>query len=209
MARRISVHKDEVEPPRFLIEGEINRRYNRFNAVGTQLTVQLLPPSAGGDMNPMSHFIASVTNLFEYALRKCRDSDMVGITIRNEVNVQGKAIGISFRGKDQITENVIWSVFEKVAQSNARFNALDKLVMEVHSVRMPIGFGGVKTKGRPLSFMAHLKKSIVEVTADENCLVHALIIAILRVTNDPNYKAYCQGRKILPVVDHLIETTVL
>ena len=40
-------------------------------------------------------------------------------------------------------------MFEKVAQSNARFNALDRLVMTVHSVKMPVGFGlGVKTKGR-------------------------------------------------------------
>jgi hypothetical protein len=57
---------------------------------------------------------------------------MVGLTIRNEVNVQDKAIGISFRRKDKLSEDVIWSVFEKVAQSNARFNALDKLVVVVH-----------------------------------------------------------------------------
>jgi hypothetical protein len=85
----------------------------------------------------MPHFIASVTDLFLYALRHCRDSDMVGITIRIEVNVQDKAIGISFRRKDQLSENIIWSVFEKEAQSNAKFNALDRLVVEVHSVRMP------------------------------------------------------------------------
>jgi hypothetical protein len=118
---------------------------------------------------------------------------MVGITIRNEVNVQDKAIGISFRRKDQLSEHVIWSVFEKVAQSNARFHALDKLVMAVHSVKMPVGFGGfrVKTKGRQLSVMAHLKRSIFEVKSERNCLAHALIIAVARITN---YRAYRQGR---------------
>jgi len=56
---------------------------------------------------------------------------------------------------------------------------------------MPLGFGsGIKSKGRPLSVMAHLKKSIVEVKAEENCQAHALIIAIARVENDANYKAY-------------------
>ena len=70
-----------------------------------------------------------------------------------------KVIGISFRKKNQIRGDVIWSVFEKVAQSNARFNTLDKLVMTVHSVRMPIGHGGgIATKGRPLETMDHLKK---------------------------------------------------
>jgi len=111
-----------MDHPRFTIHGEINRQYRRFNAVGTQLTERLLPPSEGEDSNPMSHFLASVFDLFEYALQNCDDSDMVGITISNEVNAADKAIGISFRRKDQITPDVICSVFEKVAQSNARFN---------------------------------------------------------------------------------------
>jgi len=97
----------------------------------------------------MTHFQASVSDLFEYALRNCKVSDMVGLTIRNEVNMQDRAIGISLRRKDQISEEVIWSVFNKVAQSNARYNALDKLVVVVHSVKMPVGFGrkSVKSKG--------------------------------------------------------------
>jgi hypothetical protein len=64
---------------------------------------------------------------------------MVGITISYEENVQDKAIGISCRRSDQITPNLIWSVFGKVVQSNAIYNALDKLVMTVHYVEMPIG----------------------------------------------------------------------
>jgi hypothetical protein len=76
--------------------------------------------------------------MFEHALQNCDDSDMVGITISNEENVQDKPIGISFR-RDQITPDVIWSLFGKVAQSNARFIALDKLVLNIHYVKMPIG----------------------------------------------------------------------
>jgi hypothetical protein len=55
---------------------------------------------------------------------------------------------------------VIWTVFEKVSKSNSIFNALDTIRIEVHSVRMPVGFGGdsMKTKGRPLQVMAHLKR---------------------------------------------------
>jgi len=55
--------------------------------------------------------------------------------------------------------------------------------------------------------MTHLKRSIVEVEAEENCLAHALIIAIARVDNDTNYKPYRQGRKIRPVVQTLIQET--
>ena len=66
-------------PTRFTIDGEIRRQYRRFNTAGTELTVHLLPPL--DDDNHMSHFQASVTELFEYALRDCQDSDMVGLTI--------------------------------------------------------------------------------------------------------------------------------
>jgi len=146
-------------PPRFTVEEEQTRVYRRFNAQGTQLTVRLLPPPEGQDSNPMSHFLDSVTELFEYALPDLEDRDMVGITISNEVEVKDRAIGICFRRRDRITGDVIWSVFE-VAQLNARFNALDKLVVTVYSVRMPIGHGGdgIATKGRPLEIMVRLKR---------------------------------------------------
>jgi len=76
---------------------------------------------------------------------------MVGISIRNEVNMRDKAIGISFRRKEQQSTDVILNVWQ-VTQSNSRFNALEKPVLEVHSLKMPVGFGGdgIKTKSRPL-----------------------------------------------------------
>jgi hypothetical protein len=133
---------------------------------------------------------------------------MVGITIRNEVNEQDKPEGFSFRRKDQVSRDVIWNVLSRVAQNNASFVATDRLIVTVYSVKMPVGFGGgTKTNGRQLSAMAHLKKSIVEVKAEQNCLAHALIIAIARLNDDPNYKCYRQGRKIHFVVDGLLKTT--
>jgi len=104
---------------------------------------------------------------------------------------------------------MIWSVFERVSQSNSRFNALDKLVLTVHSVKMPIGLGrcAMNSRGRPFSVMAHLKRSIVEVKAEENCLAHAPIITIARVDNDPNYKAYRQGRKVRPLASSRLSTS--
>jgi hypothetical protein len=48
----------------------------------------------------MSHLVASMNDLIEYALRDFADSYMVGLSITNEENVQDKAIGLSFRRKD-------------------------------------------------------------------------------------------------------------
>ena len=73
---------------------------------------------------------------------------------------------------------------------------------------MPIGFGGgIKRKGRPLANKFHLKRSIIEVRPEENCLTHALIIAIARLNNDPNHTAYSVGWKIRPLVKQLLGTS--
>ena len=69
--------------------------------------MRLLPPPEGEDPNPMSHFLDSVTELFEHALRDLEGSDMVGITISNEVEVKDRAIRISFRRRDQIMGDMI------------------------------------------------------------------------------------------------------
>jgi len=200
---------DDGVVPRFTIDSETNRQYSRFNARGTELTVRLLPPVVGDNSDAVTHFQASENDLFDYALRNVGDSDMVVVTVHNEVNLLDKAIGISFRRKDQLSEEVIWSVFSKVAQSKARYNAMDRLIVVVHSVKMPVGFWrkSNKSRGRSLSVTAHVKKSIIKVKTKTNCLAHALIIAIARLTNDPNYKSYRRGYRIRPVVQHLLETT--
>ena len=95
---------------RFTIDDEISRQYRRFGAVGTQLTVRLLPPS--DDDVPVNHYVASVNDLFDYSLQNVSDSDIVGITIQNRENQNDKPIGTSLRRKDQLTGDVIWSVFE-------------------------------------------------------------------------------------------------
>ena len=55
--------------------------------------------------------------------------------------------------------------------------------------------------------MPHLKTSILEVKYEENYLAHAVVQSIEKVENDPDYKAYRQGRKIRQVVQILLETT--
>jgi len=65
---------------------------------------------------------------------------------------------------------------------------MNRLIVVIHSVKMPVGFvkRAVKSKGRPLSVMTHMKHSIIEVKAETNSLAYALIIAPARLTKDPN-----------------------
>ena len=80
---------------RFEIEYTITGRCSRFNAIGTQLIVRLLPPSNDDAKDPVSRFLAIVKDLFKYALQYLSDSNMVGITIQNRVNQYDKPNGMS------------------------------------------------------------------------------------------------------------------
>jgi hypothetical protein len=97
----------------------------------------------------MSRFIDSINEILEYGLHDHEDSDMVGLTINNDHNIGDRAVGISFRRKDQLSAQTIWAVFEKVIQSNTGFNALDRLTIQRHAVQMPNVSGRLKAKGRP------------------------------------------------------------
>jgi len=96
---------------RFEIQDTIRIQIGRYNAVGTQLTVRLLPHTDNSD--PVGNFLSRVNELFEYALQDVSDSDMVGINIQNQVNQNDKPIGINFRRKHQLSGEVICSVFKK------------------------------------------------------------------------------------------------
>ena len=185
------------------------RKSLRFNAVGRQLTERLIPTS--DNTNPVAHLLASGNDQIENALHDIDDSDMVGMTIQILVNQNDKPIRINFRRKDQLSAEVLWIEIEKFSLSNSRFNALNTLVVSVDSVWMPVVFGKhtITSRSRTLSVLAHLKKIIMEVKAEENCLPHAWLITISKVDKDPNYKAYIHGRKIRPVVQNRLKTTCI
>jgi hypothetical protein len=103
-------HVSQVETVGMASRYVVRRQYRRFNTLGTQFTVRLLPPPDN-----------SVNDRFEHMLRDVDATDMVGMTIQNRVNQNDKPIGIRFRRKEQLSGDVIWSVVEKMAQSNARY----------------------------------------------------------------------------------------
>ena len=149
----MSMASDDDVVPRFMIDNETDRQYSRCNARGIELTVRLLPPAVGDNQDAIPHFQTSMNDLFDYALRNVVDSDMVGVTIHKEVQ-----FGISLRRKDQLSEEVMCSVFSKVAQSNARYNAMDRLIVVVQSVKMPVGFGRKSIRSKGLHEIVHEKK---------------------------------------------------
>ena len=92
--------------------------------------------------------------------------------------MQDKAIGISWIRRGQLKPNVVWDVLGKVIRSNARFGLTDRLEVHLDHVRMPAGNGREKTKGRSLTVLSAIKKSIVVVKTAFLCLAHALLTAM-------------------------------
>ena len=146
----------------------------------------------------MDHFLVSVNDMFEHVLQDVGNSDMMGIAIHNEISQNDRQIGITFRRRDQLSGDMIWSMFEKVHQSNARFNYLDASTVVVHPGRMPIRFGGSKAKSRRLLGITHLKKSIIVDKVETYCLAPALDIAIVKVTHESNYNGIVKLEKHAP-----------
>ena len=99
-------------------------------------------------------------------------------------------IGFSLRPCDQLKPDVVWDVFGKVIQSNARLGLTDRLEVHLDHVRMPADNGKEKTKRRSLYVLSVIKKCIVLVKAAFLHVAHALIIVMARVNGDPKYQSY-------------------
>jgi hypothetical protein len=97
----------------FTVRSEIARHYRRIKTDEKELKMRLTAPPPAS--SAARHFAYSVDALFEYSLRDLQPSDMVDISINNADNQQDRPIWLrSFRRKDQISGDVLWSVFEKV-----------------------------------------------------------------------------------------------
>ena len=72
-----------------------------------------------------------------------------------------------------------------------------------------MGFGehAIKSMGRALSAMSHIKRSIVYEKAPENCLTDAIIIANTIIDNYANYKPCSPGSKIRPIFRTFLQET--
>jgi len=70
------------------------------------------PP--GEEHHATAYLKECVTALTNHFVNDVRDRDLVGIRISNAENVQNKVMGLSFRCRNQLKTDVVWSVQGKV-----------------------------------------------------------------------------------------------
>jgi hypothetical protein len=182
-----------------------HEKFPQFNATGRSMLIKFKSP--GEKLEPTKYLKECITALTNYLVKEVTDRDLVGLRIRNTENLQVKVVGISLRCRDQLKPDVVWSVFGKVIQSNARFALTDRLEVHLDHVRTPAGNRVAKTKGRSLDVLSSIKKSIVTLKAAVLCLANALIIAIARVNNDPKYASYRDGYGLRQHVEDLLKAS--
>jgi len=181
------------------------KSFPKFNTTGRSLLIKF--NSLGEEQDSTTYLKECITALTDYLVDKVSDRDLVGLRIRNTENVQDKVVGISLRRRDQLKADVVWSVLGKVIHRKARFALTDRLEVHLDHVRMPAGNGGVKTKGRSISVLSAIKKSIVTVKTAFLCLAHALIIAMAKVNGDSKFKSYSNGYGLKEPVEELLNAS--
>ena len=140
-----------------LILDETSKSFPKFNATGRSLLIKFRTP--GEEQNPTTYLRECITALTNYLVNNLPDRELVGLRTRNTGNMQDKVVGISFRRRDHLKPDMVWGVLGKVVQSNAGFRLADRLEVHLGHVRMPAGYGRVKTKGRSLDVISVIKKT--------------------------------------------------
>ena len=104
------------------------------------------------EQEPTAYLKECITALTNHLVDEVNDRNLVGLRIRNTENEQDKAVGISFRRRDQFKPDLVWEFFSKVIKSNVRFGLTDRLEVHLDHVRMPAGNSLEKTKERSLKY---------------------------------------------------------
>ena len=97
-------------------------------------------------------------------------------------------ISIPFLPLDRLTPERVLSAVEHVIQSNRDFRLNDTVNVDLIHVEAPQGSGRSKRNIVNIKEYLHKKKSIITIKNQDNlCLARALVVAIAKADNAPNY----------------------
>ncbi|XP_054272648.1 uncharacterized protein LOC128992928 [Macrosteles quadrilineatus] len=129
------------------------------------------------------------------------ENDQLGFTLQS-LNLKSKEPGyVNFRPASEINEDVLWQIFGGIVQSNSEtIKSTDTFKVECTRINLPVGSGrlGRVRPGMYNTFEEECKarKGIVVINNKDNlCLPRALVVAIAKVTNDPDYNLIRKDRR--------------
>ena len=130
--------------------------------------------------------------IFEHLLNDVTDgmneNDQVRFVLRS--TQLETPISIPFMPLHQLTTERVFSHVQRVVQSNRDFRLNDTVSVDIIHVEAPQGSGRKKSRSTlNVKEYLHKKKSVICIeNNDDLCLARALVVAIAKVENAPNYK---------------------
>ena len=182
---------DEVpEPEQDFYELETTKKYNskKFRMTATDYTIRF--NNVVNDLDLIeSH--ERVQKIFEHLLNDVTEDmderDQVRFVLRSDQ--LDTPISIPFMPVLQLTPERVFSQIERVVQSNRDFRLNDTVTVDIIHVEAPQGSGRSKRTTLNIKEYLHKKGSVITIQNNDNlCLARALVVAIARVENAPNYK---------------------
>ena len=137
--------------------------------------------------------------IFEHILndvtQNMNEKDQVRFVLRSEQ--LDTPISMPFMPVEQLTPEKVFSQIERVIQSNRDFRLNDTVTVDIIHVEAPQGSGRSKRTTLNISEYLHKKGSVVSIQNNDNlCLARALVVAVAKIENDPNYVHLVQrGRR--------------
>ena len=182
----------DPEPEQDFYEIETTKKYHskKFQMTATDHTIRF--NNALSDLDLLeSH--ERVQKIFEQLLNDVTEGmderDQVRFVLRSDQ--LDTPISIPFMGVLQLTPERVFSQIERVVQSNRDFRLNDTVTVDILHVEAPQGSGRSRLKRDILDIREYLhkKKSIITIKNNDNlCLARALVVAVAKIENPPNYK---------------------
>ena len=117
-----------------------------------------------------------------------KDRDQIHFVLRSDQ--LESPIALPFMPRAQFTPERVFAAVERVVQSNREFRLNDTVHVNVWHVDMPVGSGKSRKKRTEPDAKKYLYSKHTVITIknhDDLCLARALVVAIARVENAPNY----------------------
>ena len=138
--------------------------------------------------------------IFEHLLndvtQDMNEKDQVRFVLRSEQ--LDTPISIPFMPVAQLTTERVFSQIERVIQSNRDFRLNDTVTVDIIHVEAPEGSGRGRLKRDILDIREYLhkKRSIITIQNNDNlCLARALVVAVAKIENAPNYRNLIRSDK--------------
>ena len=130
---------------------------------------------------------AIIEHLLNDVTQDMNEKDQVRFVLRSEQ--LDTPISIPFMAVEQLTTERVFSQIERVIQSNRDFRLNDTVTVDIIHVEAPQGSGRSKRDVLNIKEYLHKKRSIVTIKNNDNlCLARALVTAIAKIENAPNYR---------------------